>query len=78
MVDDLHGSQPQTIGIQFLYRPEASWLFLPLLQSWSACPSPALGRQSRPKRFRAPEKYVPRHACLVQWLQVGLHQYADQ
>ena len=65
MVDYLHRSQPEAIGLQFLHRPEASRLLLPMLQGWSACSGLQLVRQGRPESFRATEEPVPEYVGFV-------------
>ena len=78
VVDDVHRSQPEAIGLQLLHRFEAPGLLSLVLQGRSALPSAAMADQDHPQCLRTAEKHVSRYAGTLQWLQGTVHQHAKQ
>lgn len=77
LVNNLHGSQPQTVRIQLLHRPQTPGLLLPRLQSRPERQGAELAREGRAAGLRAAEEHVPGHEGPVQRVQTPVCEYAE-
>ena len=75
MVDNIHGSESETISVQLLHRPQARGLLLPLLQGGPTVQGAGLDGQGDTGGVRATEGAVYRHVGPLQRIQAAMAEY---
>lgn len=75
MVNDVHGGEPETIGVQLLHRFQARGLLLPLLQGGPAVEGAGLDGEGDTGGVRATEGAIYRHVGPLQRIQATMAEY---